>query len=640
MNRLSTIFILLLSLSLASCNLESKARKLNQETASAKDESTKDDSDEDDSDENDSDEDDSVEDDSTSTVTLSSPTSLALADGLTSPAYNPTPTIQVTGVSIGDTVTLYLDTSCTSEIGSVTALGETVDITTDSLSGGEHTFYAKRTDDNNGASDCTEGISFTVLTFLPVCDRTEQVRDKIVGKLNAPGLDNKSCEDITLEDLGGIGSLPFWGLGITSLKNGDFSGLTNLTNLEFVSNELTTIEAGIFDELASLEFLLLGYDQISTIETGAFNGLSSLTVLQIQGNQILTIEASLFDGLDSLENLLFDNNQLTALPEGVFDGLSSLQKLELNGNQLVTLPEGAFDELTSLEKLYLNDNKLSPTEVTRITNEVDALSGVTLDISDQEYCPSGYIGVLSNTTVGAPDDFCVMEYEAKDVGGVATSQAAVTPWVSISQTDAWGECDSLNSEPLRADIDSDDNSDGTYALISNPEWMAIARNVEEQDDNWSGGSVGSGCLFRGNNGLDDDCGYDGSDPEFGTGRDTKAKHTLSTSEEIWDIAGNTYEWVDWSIEGELNLGPTSCSTGWQEFPAVSCGALASADYMPSNSSYNSANGMGKFYGGSEGAALRGGVWDDMAGAGVFMLFLNHASLGANTYNGFRCVWRP
>ncbi len=159
------------------------------------------------------------------------------------------------------------------------------------------------------------------------------------------------------------------------------------------------------------------------------------------------------------------------------------------------------------------------------------------------------------------DPFCVMKYEAKDDGsGNAISQAASAPWVSISQVDAKAECAALGAK---------------YDLISNPEWLALAKDIEAQDINWSGGSVGSGCLSRGNNGVDDACGYDGADPEFGAGRDPKAKHTLSNGEEIYDLSANVSEWTDWSLGGGLTSGPTTCpDNGFEELQDVSCGALS------------------------------------------------------------------
>jgi hypothetical protein len=123
---------------------------------------------------------------------------------------------------------------------------------------------------------------------------------------------------------------------------------------------------------------------------------------------------------------------------------------------------------------------------------------------------------------------------------------------------AWNECDDLNSESSRGDIDSDTNRDETYALISNPEWMTIARNVENVSANWTDGSVGSGCLMRANVGgtyacTGGDSGYNGSNPDFGSGRSDSgtASLTLDNGEEIWDLSGNVLEWVDWDMTSTL-----------------------------------------------------------------------------------------
>ena len=78
--------------------------------------------------------------------------------------------------------------------------------------------------------------------------------------------------------------------------------------------------------------------------------------------------------------------------------------------------------------------------------------------------------------------------------------------------------------------------------------MSIARNIEEQDENLSAGKTGVGCLFRGNVGVDDACSYDNDGTDEGSGRDSTAKHILSNGEEIYDVGGNVFEWVDYAEE--------------------------------------------------------------------------------------------
>ena len=94
-------------------------------------------------------------------------------------------------------------------------------------------------------------------------------------------------------------------------------------------------------------------------------------------------------------------------------------------------------------------------------------------------CPTGFVEVPANSSLGVTSNFCVMQFDAKNVGGVATSQALTSPWVSINQSDAKSECTSLGAG---------------YDLISNPEQMTIARNAENVASNWSGGIVGTGMM--------------------------------------------------------------------------------------------------------------------------------------------------
>lgn len=165
-------------------------------------------------------------------------------------------------------------------------------------------------------------------------------------------------------------------------------------------------------------------------------------------------------------------------------------------------------------------------------------------------------------------EFYVMKYEAKawrdfnnnseiddvevssdgDLGQSLTvsetlpvSLAQNQPWRMITPNQSYDRCNALGTN---------------YALISNNEWMAIAKNIEMQGANWTGSSVGSGCLFTGNS-SDTTCGYQAAiSPDSGLVRSSRAKHVLSNGQEIYDLSGNSLEFVDWD---EQALGFTSHS---------------------------------------------------------------------------------
>ena len=219
-------------------------------------------------------------------------------------------------------------------------------------------------DGNGGTDSITVTInitdvdeSITETTFTGVCDRTPQVRDAIVA---AAGVN--SCEEVTETHLALISNLYLSTKLITSLKIGDFDGLSSLEYLHLHDNQLTSLPENLFEGLSSLKVLLLAGNQLSSLSEDLFDGLSSLTHLRLINNHLTSLPVDVFDGLSSLDLLELGSNQFTSLPEDIFDGLSSLTHLSLLNNQLTSLSANLFDGLSSLEILPLFGNQLTNIE--------------------------------------------------------------------------------------------------------------------------------------------------------------------------------------------------------------------------------------------------------------------------------------
>ena len=251
-------------------------------------------------------------------------------------------------------------------------------------------------------------------------------------------------------------------------------------------------------------------------------------------------------------------------------------------------------------------------------------------VADLE-CPTGYITVPGSSLFGTKA-FCAMKYEAKNVGGVATSQAASTPWVSISQTDA---------------ITTSSAACSGCHLISEAEYLTIAHNVLSVASNWSGGTVGSGYIYSGHN--DNSAGAlaasSDSDGYAGTGNVSPSNQrrtlTLTNGEVIWDMAGNVHDWTAGQTSGGQ---PGASGYAWREWNTVAgTGSLSPNPHpsygTPAASNWTSSHGIGQVYSNSTDTGLRafprGGAWGYGSGVGVLTLNLDSSPSYAGGNSGFR-----
>lgn len=280
--------------------------------------------------------------------------------------------------------------------------------------------------------------------------------------------------------------------------------------------------------------------------------------------------------------------------------------------------------------------------------------------------PDGWVLVPGNSTFGTPS-FWVMKYEAKCISGMTpltSPNTGYNTYDNFSQpcTGSYYVASTVSGYPI-ANISHNTalsycQSIGAH-LMTNDEWMTIARNAEQVGSNWSGGSPSSGYLPRGNS--NSSAAQDGSS-QYGTGY-SDFTHlrtlTLSNGSVIWDIAGNVWDHVERSVTNAGDLTTTmalpACSNGtagweWCEYaspgsPYVSSWSsdVAQAKVGPSNTSWYSSQNVGQVYtygtGASQGTTvfLRGGGWDNAADAGAFTLYLAWGTGDTHYYVGFRCA---
>jgi len=242
------------------------------------------------------------------------------------------------------------------------------------------------------------------------------------------------------------------------------------------------------------------------------------------------------------------------------------------------------------------------------------------------------------------------------------SSAVGYPLTRIAQTTSATACSSLGSN---------------YHLITNNEWMTIARNSEQVTSNWSGAAIGSGYIYSGHNDnvpaaalaadTNNNNGYYLTGQTTGNQRRTL---TLTNGEIIWDLSGNVWEWTNNTIQlkhqpdGYLNSTDAEYTGGfnWEDYSKASGGTyyLKSSNlgnttlkyndlFLLSSSSYTAAmNGIGRIYTYSNSADvdttvygfLRGGAWHDGTNAGLLALYLYYVPGDASIDLGFRCVVVP
>lgn len=282
-------------------------------------------------------------------------------------------------------------------------------------------------------------------------------------------------------------------------------------------------------------------------------------------------------------------------------------------------------------------------------------------------CPSGYMPIPGSAALET-NDFCVMKYEAKCAANAdLTIGISTGPMITVNSTynnsysggGVTGACTSANSRTV-VSVKSGPPLTGiswtdakAYCatlgghLITNAEWMTIARNIEQVPSNWLNATIGSpNYLSLGHYGGITTAMVDGN-LLYGSGCGGSCSNhiflrnlTLSTGETIQDFSGNVAEWVDATCTPGTGIG--NYQTGGTVVDWTNAGLT---DYErgvsgPSNSTWDYNRAVGQYKGCtlSNNVFLRGGASTGGYDVGIFDLDLtkNQNVTGA-LWGGFRCV---
>ena len=239
-----------------------------------------------------------------------------------------------------------------------------------------HTFELHAVNDSGAGGAATAG---PVTPTPGICDRTQQIQVAILAEIS--GVDD--CAAVTVAHLASI--TEFGGLGtgtanqgISSLKKGDFAGLTSLTILNLSRNALVSLPEGIFAGLAELTYLNLDQNQLATLPEAVFDGLVKLEDIGLGGNSLTGLRADEFSELTALKDLNLGFNELSSLPDEVFSDLTTLNGLSLSNNDLSSLDAVLFSDLTALTHLELSYNDLGSLDAA-LFSDLTALTDLSLN---------------------------------------------------------------------------------------------------------------------------------------------------------------------------------------------------------------------------------------------------------------------
>lgn len=276
-------------------------------------------------------------------------------------------------------------------------------------------------------------------------------------------------------------------------------------------------------------------------------------------------------------------------------------------------------------------------------------------------CPEGFIWVPGNPEFNTRG-FCVAQYEMTYTDADVPNSSAPWDWNTVSYIPNKPIVSMPGKYPI-ADINQAEAIAACqsmwrwYHLITNNEWMTIARSIEANPQNWSSGTIGVWNLYNGvsnDTTLGCNAEWGNNDPrtyatKTGPGEASCNPRRFQTLAQgggvIWDLSGNVWEHVNKAntIDGSgFNAGQTavagsSALTNWDDdgvYDAADMQLYGAATWL------GRTGGMWNLYYAQwvpSNVFYRGGFANLGSNTGVFALYLSRHGGQRERALGFRCV---
>jgi hypothetical protein len=246
-----------------------------------------------------------------------------------------------------------------------------------------------------------------------------------------------------------------------------------------------------------------------------------------------------------------------------------------------------------------------------VMREIGLIVDGTPSVIEQLLAPVASSGYLNFPTTTLPNGIVVPAFQVAqymncvNADGKAYVSEAETPRVKINFYDSRKACQA-------------DGGD----LICGSQHLALAWDIANQDENWTGGKVGKGHIYRG---LHKGSVSGSQRNDYVPHNSLERRwHVLSTGDRIYDFSGHLFSWMLNDLPGNADSQAGKIS--------------ADSPYLTVGSQFTQQQGGGWRPDGARDwsglALIRGGYWDSGDCAGVFNLNFGWPHLGYG-YVGFR-----